>query len=115
MNWLRDEEREGGPRGFIGFAISARMSEALRAALVALPEEAWQEEKHDAEELRDCADVPFVPGERSEEKELQPWRYVGVRVREREGELFADGSGVQDLAVGTKLREWKGAQLLEGH
>ena len=41
VKWLRDEEREGGPRGFIGFAICARMSEALRAAIGALPEEAW--------------------------------------------------------------------------
>ncbi len=115
MNWLRDEEREGGPRGFIGFAISARMSEALRAALVALPEEAWQEEKHDAEVLRDCADVPFVPGERSEKKGLQPLRYVGVRVRKRQGELFADGSGVKYFAVVSNIWEWKAAKLLEWH
>ena len=29
LNWQRDEEREGGPEGFIGFAIRARMSEAF--------------------------------------------------------------------------------------
>ena len=27
VNWLRDEQRAGGPRGRVGFAISARMSE----------------------------------------------------------------------------------------
>ena len=30
VNWLRDEQRPGGPRGRIGFAISARMSESLQ-------------------------------------------------------------------------------------
>lgn len=38
VNWLRDENREGGPQGKIGFAISARMSEALHAAIGAVPE-----------------------------------------------------------------------------
>src|SRR6266487_1621345 len=32
MDWLRDPEREGGPKGFIGFAISARMSVELQKA-----------------------------------------------------------------------------------
>ena len=35
VNWLRDEQRAGGPRGRIGFAISARMSEPLHAAIEA--------------------------------------------------------------------------------
>ena len=42
VNWLRDEQRAGGPRGRIGFAISARMSEALHAAMRAVPEAAWE-------------------------------------------------------------------------
>ena len=33
INWLRDEKREDGPPGFIGFGISARMSEALHKAI----------------------------------------------------------------------------------
>ena len=40
LNWLRDEKRPGGPPGKIGFAISARMSEALHAAIEAVSEEA---------------------------------------------------------------------------
>src|SRR5208283_2790582 len=64
VNWLRHEQREGGPRGRIGFAISARMSEALHAAIQAVREAEWKPygEPH-AEETRECADVPFVPGE----------------------------------------------------
>jgi hypothetical protein len=42
IHWLRNEDRECGPRGFIGFAISARMSEALHKAIVKIPEEGWQ-------------------------------------------------------------------------
>jgi hypothetical protein len=63
INWLRDEEREGGPRGFIGLAISARMSEALHKAILMVREESWQayREAH-AREIRECAEVSFVPG-----------------------------------------------------
>ena len=42
VDWLRDDERAGGPKGFIGFAISARMSQALQAAILKIPEEKWQ-------------------------------------------------------------------------
>ena len=38
INWLRNEEREGGPQGFIGFGISARMSAALHQAILKIPE-----------------------------------------------------------------------------
>jgi hypothetical protein len=30
LSWLRNEKREGGQEGFIGFAVSARMNPALR-------------------------------------------------------------------------------------
>jgi hypothetical protein len=115
MNWLRDEEREGGPRGFIGFAISARMSEALHAAILALPEEAWQPEKSEADAERHCAEVPFVPSEKTEKKNLQPLRYVAVRVRKQQGELFGDGSAVKYFAVVSNIPEWPTAKLLEWH
>jgi hypothetical protein len=42
LHWLSNEEREGGPPGFIGFAISARMSEALHAAILEVPEPQWK-------------------------------------------------------------------------
>ncbi len=74
-NWLRDGQRAGGPHGRLGFAISARRSEPLHAALQALPESAWEPygDPHPAE-IRECADVPFVPGEKTEKKDLQPLR-----------------------------------------
>jgi hypothetical protein len=115
IHWLRNEEREGGPRGFIGFAISARMSEALHEAIVALGEEAWQPEKSDEGAERHCAEVPFVPGEKSEKKDLQPLRYVAVRIRKRQGELFGDGSAVKYFAVVSNLPEWPTRKLLQWH
>ncbi len=42
VNWLRDEQRCGGPHGRIGFAISARMTEPLREAIQGVAEAEWQ-------------------------------------------------------------------------
>ncbi len=75
VNWWRDEQREDGPQGFIGFAISARMSAALQRAVLAVPEEEWKPygEPH-PNEIRECAEVPFVPTEKSEHKDTEPLR-----------------------------------------
>jgi hypothetical protein len=42
LRWLLDEKREDGPTGFIGLAISARMSDALRAVILEVPEAEWK-------------------------------------------------------------------------
>jgi hypothetical protein len=112
--WLRDEQRAGGPLGKIGFAISARMSQALRQAVEAVEGAEWQPYgKPDPEVFRECAEVPFVPTEAYERKDTEPLRYVAVRIRKRQGALFADGSAVKHFAVVTNLREWSAAKLLE--
>jgi hypothetical protein len=84
MEWLRDEKRDDGPRGLIGLAISARRSEALQQAVLQVPEAGWEAygEPH-AQEIRECAEVDFVPGEKSEHKDTPPWRYVAIRIRQR--------------------------------
>ena len=116
VNWLRDEQRADGPCGRIGFAISARMSEALHAAIRVVPEAAWETygESHPAE-IRECADVPFVPGEKTEKKDSQPLRYVAIRIRRKQGELFPDGSTVRHFAVLSNRWELKPARLIEWH
>jgi len=116
MQWLRDEEREEGPRGFIGFAISARMSDALHKAIGRIPAENWEVygEAH-AKEIRECAEVSFVPGEKSEHKDTQPLRYVAIRIRQRQEVLFEDGSKVKHFAVVTNLAEWKAGRLIQWH
>jgi hypothetical protein len=115
VNWLRNEEREDGPQGFMGFAISARMSEGLHAALLAVPAEAWQTEGEDGEVIRECAEVPYVPSEKSEKKDQQPLRYVGVRLRRKQGELFGDGTAVKHFAVVSNIWKWPAPRLLEWH
>jgi hypothetical protein len=116
VNWLRNEQRSNGPRGRIGFAISARLSEALHAAIQAVPEAEWKPYgKPQAEETRECADVPCVPGEKAEKKDTQPLRYVAIRIRKQQGELFEDGSRVRHFAVLSNLWEWKAQRLIEWH
>jgi len=116
VNWLRDEQRPGGPPGRIGFAISARISEALHAAIQAIPEREWGAygEPH-GEEIRECAEVPFVPSEKVEKKNTQPLRYVAIRIRKKQGELFEDGSRLRHFAVLTNRWELKAARLIEWH
>jgi hypothetical protein len=116
INWLRDENRAEGPRGSIGFAISARMSEALHKAIGKVAEEAWEPYgKPHAVEIRECAEVSFVPGEKSEHKDTQPLRYIAIRIRQRQESLFADGSKVKHFAVVTNIRDWKAGRLIEWH
>jgi hypothetical protein len=92
------------------------MSAPLHAALQALPETAWEPygELHPAE-IRECAEVPFVPSEKAEKKDLQPLRYVAIRIRKKQGELFADGSAVRHCAVLSNRWELKAARLIEWH
>jgi hypothetical protein len=116
VNWLRDENRVDGPRGPIGFAISARMNPALHEAIEKLGESAWEPYgKPHPELIRECAEVDFVPGEKSEKKDTQPLRYLAIRIRDRQENLFADGSKVKHFAVVTNIDKWKPSRLIEWH
>jgi hypothetical protein len=116
VDWLRDEQRADGPQGFIGFAMSARMSEALHKAILQVPEGQWEAngEPH-AQEIRECAEINFVPGEKSEHKDTQPLRYVAIRIRPRQEALFSDGSKLKHFAIVSNLWEWKPGRLIQWH
>jgi Transposase DDE domain group 1 len=116
VDWLREEQRGDGPQGFIGFAISARMSDALHKAILQVPEGPWEVygEPH-AKEIRECAEIDFVPGEKSEHKETKPLRYVAIRIRPRQEALFSDGSKVKHFAIVSNLWEWKPGRLIQWH
>jgi hypothetical protein len=92
------------------------MSEALHKAIGKVAEEAWEPygAPHPVE-MRECAEVSFVPGEKSEHKDTQPLRYVAIRIRQRQGSLFADGSQVKHFGVVSNIREWKASRLMEWH
>jgi hypothetical protein len=96
------------------FAVSADMSVQLRQAIEALPADAWQmwyAEKGGM--IREGAEVPFTPSRRNEKKDSQPYRYLAVRIRHQQGELFEDGASVRHFCVVTNLWEMEGQKLLE--
>ena len=114
VNWLNDEEREGGPKGKIGFAISARMSAALRAAIInGVGEKEWRRYgDEDQETIQECADVVFVSNQEAKGKDGQPLRYVAIRFRKKQGELFADGSEVKYHAIVSNIWDRKADDLV---
>ena len=99
----------------IGYAISADLSEQLKAEIVRLPETAWQVEREEPDAIRAWAEVPYVPSDGDFRKD-RPCvrRYLAVRIQKRQGSLFADGSSVHYFAVVTN-REGDGLALLQWH
>ena len=115
LSWLKDPARATEPGGAIGFAVSAVMSQALAAAVRQVQEKGWKTfGKEDDGTLRQWAEVDFVPGDKSEHKDSQPLRYVGLRLLKAQGVLFADGSDRHYHAVVTN-RKLDGGRLLDWH
>lgn len=115
MKWLRNRQREGGPEGFIGFAISARMSESLRDKIRMLPEAGWRAYGEDAQVTCEYAELPWDPMERKVDEVLDQVRYLVIRVRQRQGGLFEDGTLSRHFAVVTNRFDFDGKRLLEWH
>ncbi len=109
LNWARAER--------IPFAISADLSPDLKARIEALPATAWQPFRQwQGAELvhldREWAEVEFTPSDGSTKKNLMPDRYLVIRARPRQGELFADGSALRYYATVTNRWDWDGERLL---
>ena len=116
IEWLRHPEREQEPGGRIGFAISAVMSAPLGQALRDVPPGDWKTFGQEEDgTLRQWAEVDFVPGDRSEQKDRAPLRYVGLRLLKPQGELFQDGTDRHFHAVLTNQLTLDGGRLLEWH
>jgi hypothetical protein len=96
------------------FAVSADMSVQLRQAIEALPLDAWQMWYTEAEGMiREWAEVPFTPSRRNEKKNVSPYRYLAVRIRHQQGELFEDGGTMRHFCVVTNIWDMAGQELLE--
>ncbi len=113
MRWLRDQKRTEGPAGFIGFGISAKMSDSLRERLRMLPEGLWKAYREEAEADWEYAELQnWDPLEKAGE-ELDHIRYLAIRVHKKQGELFADGKLYKYYAVVTNRWDHDVKRLLE--
>ena len=85
-------------------------------SILQVPEGQWEVygEPH-PQEIRECAAIDFVPGEKSEHKDTKPLRYVAIRIRPRQEALFSDGSKVKHFAIVSNLWEWKPGRLIQWH
>ena len=102
LKWLADPHRPGGPAGPIGFTISA-----------AVHERAWEAVEDRADETVHCTDVEFTPGDWP--KMAQPLRYVALRIRKKQGQLFAAGADTKYLAIVSNRWELDAPALLRWH
>ena len=112
LKWLADSHRPGGPQGPIGFTVSADMTAPLHAVCAAVPEAAWQGVEARPDETVACAEVAFFPGDWR--KGAEPLRYLALRIRKTQGQLFATGSDTKYLAVVTN-RAGAVAALIRWH
>jgi len=112
LKWLADPDRKDGPKGDIGFTISADMTVDLRNLCERVAEKSWQLVEERVCEFVHCAEVEFTPGDWS--KQAKPLRYLAVRFTARQGELYGDGRRVRYLAVVTN-RAGEAIDLLRWH
>jgi hypothetical protein len=105
---------EAPARG-IGYAISADMSPQWYTEITRLPETAWQLERAEPDAIREWAEVPYVPEDKDSRKD-RPCvrRSLAVRIRRRQGELFADGGTLKHFAI-VMNREGDGLTLIRWH
>jgi hypothetical protein len=90
------------------------MTIRLREAIQALPAKAWQAWYTEKEGMiREWAEVLFVPVRPNEKKDSQPYRYLAVRIRQQQGELFENGATVRHFCVVTNIWDMAGQKLLE--
>jgi hypothetical protein len=116
VHWLRDEQRPEGPRGPITFATSVRMTVNLKKPILRLPDVLWKPYREDTEAVSECADLTnYWPEEEDRPEGAGPLRYLAIRVKKRQGELFADGNEFRYFAVATNQWEWSAKKLLEWH
>ncbi len=114
LNWLWDEERENGPRGAIVFGISVRMNRNLREHIERLPKNAWKPYREDSDGVSECADIlNYWPEEEERPDGAGPLRYIAIRIRKKQGELFADGREARYFAVASNEWGWDATRLLK--
>lgn len=96
------------------FAVSADLQPPLKQAIERLPESEWKLWKIEKEGVvREWAEVAYTSSRKYERKDSRPYRYVAVRIRQPQGELFHDGTCVRHYAIITNIWDLEGAALIE--
>lgn len=111
LKWLCNKERKGGPKGEIGFAIGADMSDSLRNRCKELKESSWTLVEERGREKVHRAEVEFTPGDWP--KSAAPLRYLVIRRSKKQGELFEGGSETKYWAVVSNRGKMKPEALLK--
>ena len=92
------------------------MSSGLKKHILRLSDNLWKPYRSDSETESECADIwNYWPEEEDRPEGAGPLRYVAIRLRKRQGELFADGSEAKYFAVASNEWEWGPKKLLEWH
>ena len=98
------------------FAVSADMSQQLRHAINEVGLEGWQDWQTEKDGVvREWAEVVYVPSRSVEKRDLEPYRYLAIRIRSPQGVLFSDGTDAKLFAVVTNDWQMGGQELLEWH
>jgi hypothetical protein len=113
LQWLADPARPGGPAGPIGFTIGADLTKDLHAVCAAVAEARWQLFEDRPDETVHCTDVEFTPGDWK--KDAQPLRYIALRIRKKQGQLFARGADTKYLALVSNRWALAAPPLLRWH
>jgi hypothetical protein len=96
------------------FAVSADIFPPLRREIEQIPDNAWVLWKTEKDGfIREWAEVPYSPEQEYERKDSKPYRYVAIRIKKPQGQLFDDGKGVRHLAIVTNRWEMGGQALIE--
>jgi hypothetical protein len=96
------------------FAVSADMSKQLREEICKLKPEDWKLwAVEDKGFVREWAEVAYVPSRPIEKRNLEPYRYLAIRIRPPQGVLFSDGTDVKLHAVVSNDWEMEGLALLK--
>lgn len=113
LKWLANAERQDGPRGTIGFAVSADMTEDLQEACQTDKVE-WKLFEDRVDETLEWGEVEFTPGDWP--KQSQPLRYTALKIRKKQGELFENGTDTRYLAVVSNREEaMSGEDVIRWH
>lgn len=113
LKWLANPQRAEGPAGYIGFAISADMTEELQKICKKASVQ-WALFEDRIDETVDWAEVEFTPGDWP--KDAAPLRYVALRLRKKQEQLFASGFDTKYLAVVTnRAAEMSGDEVIRWH